>query len=138
MPTPFTGTLALPSSDPAPSGRPVPVDDDASPVQPADLVTALTGVTLGFFALFIHGITEWRYVGAVIERASVLGWLAPALAGLLCLVTAVVSVAVRAARRESRRRPSAPTGAASTGAASTGAAPTGAAPTGAAPAGADS
>ncbi|ROQ16129.1 hypothetical protein EDF54_1009 [Rathayibacter sp. PhB93] len=122
MSTPSTGTLALPTTDqaaadPAAAAPPAPpapaaLSDDEV-LRPADLVTALTGVALGFFALFVHGLTQWSYVGPTVERAGVLGWLAPALVGLICVLTAVTSVAVRAARRESRRGPSAPTGAAS-------------------------
>ncbi|QHC59566.1 hypothetical protein [Rathayibacter sp. VKM Ac-2760] len=136
MPTPSTGTLALPTTDPAsadgtlaapapadgpPAGSPPPapveplpaLDREAALVRPADLVTALTGVTLGFFALFVHGIAQWKYVGPGVEEASVLGWLAPALVGLVCVVTAAVSVAVRAVRADARRRALAPSGAAS-------------------------
>ncbi|WP_164874403.1 hypothetical protein [Rathayibacter festucae] len=122
MSTPSTGTLALPTTDPAaadpataaPPAPPAPaaLSDDDEVLRPADLVTALTGVALGFFALFVHGLTQWSYVGPTVERAGVLGWLAPALVGLICVLTAVTSVAVRAARRASRG-PSAPTGAAS-------------------------
>ncbi|ROQ54894.1 hypothetical protein EDF36_3364 [Rathayibacter sp. PhB152] len=113
MSTPSTGTLALPATDPAAAAPPAAFTDDDEVLRPADLVTALTGVALGFFALFVHGLTQWSYVGPTVERAGVLGWLAPALVGLICVLTAVTSVAVRAARRESRRGPSAPTGAAS-------------------------
>ncbi|TDX80570.1 hypothetical protein EDF35_0223 [Rathayibacter sp. PhB151] len=114
MSTPSTGTLALPATDPAAAAPPAAfTDDDDEVLRPADLVTALTGITLGFFALFVHGLTQWSYVGPAVERAGVLGWLAPALVGLICVLTAVTSVAVRAARRTSRRGPSAPTGAAS-------------------------
>ncbi|ROS29010.1 hypothetical protein EDF22_0744 [Rathayibacter sp. PhB127] len=115
MSTPSTGTLALPATDPAAVAPPAPaaLSDVDEVLRPADLVTALTGVALGFFALFVHGLTQWSYVGPTVERAGVLGWLAPALVGLICVLTAVTSVAVRAARRTSRRGPSAPTGAAS-------------------------
>ncbi|MCJ1672639.1 hypothetical protein MT355_05180 [Rathayibacter sp. VKM Ac-2929] len=115
MSTPSTGTLALPTTDPAAAAPPAPaaLSDDDEVLRPADLVTALTGVALGFFALFVHGLTQWSYVGPTVERAGVLGWLAPALVGLICVLTAVTSVAVRAARRASRRGTSAPTGAAS-------------------------
>ncbi|MDY0911531.1 hypothetical protein [Rathayibacter festucae] len=124
MSTPSTGTLALPTVDPALSAPPsdpasaVLSDDDDEVLRPADLVTALTGVALGFFAVFVHGLTQWSYVGPTVERAGVLGWLAPALVGLICVVTAAGSVAVRIVNRESRRREtgrraSAPTGAAS-------------------------
>ncbi|MCJ1699376.1 hypothetical protein MT356_06555 [Rathayibacter festucae] len=123
MSTPSTGTLALPTTDqaaadPAAAAPPAPpapaaLSEDDEVLRPADLVTALTGVALGFFALFVHGLTQWSYVGPTVERAGVLGWLAPALVGLICVLTAVTSVAVRAARRASRRGPSAPTGAAS-------------------------
>ncbi|QHF23686.1 hypothetical protein GTU73_06425 [Rathayibacter sp. VKM Ac-2804] len=105
MSTPSTGTLALPTTDPAPAA-PAALPDDDEVLRPADLVTALTGITLGFFAVFVHGLAQWSYVGPAVERASVLGWLAPALVGLICVVTAAASVAVRAVRRESRRRES--------------------------------
>lgn len=111
MTPPSTGTLALPTSDSASSGRAVPTvpaEDDAPLIRPADLVTALTGVALAFFALFVRGLTEWSYVGPTVERAGVLGWLAPGLVALICVVTAAASVALRLVRREARRRSTSP------------------------------
>lgn len=68
-------------------------------VRPADLVAGLTGVALGFFSLFVHAFAEWQYLGPDVEGVSVLGWLAPAIAGALCLLVSIVPVVVRAIRR---------------------------------------
>lgn len=81
-----TGTTAV--------GTVAPVDRPAV-VRPADLVSALTGVALCFFSLFVFGITQWQYVGPDVERASVLGWLAPLLAGAVCVLASAVAVGVR-------------------------------------------
>lgn len=69
--------------------------DRPAVVRPADLVSALTGVALCFFSLFVFGITQWQYIGPDVERASVLGWLAPLLAGAVCVLVSAVAVGVR-------------------------------------------
>ncbi|KZX20945.1 hypothetical protein [Rathayibacter tanaceti] len=102
---PATGTLeqaaaADPSPDPgaaAAEARPEPL------VRPADLVSALTGVALCFFSLFVFAVTHWQYFGPDVDDASILGWLAPLVAGVVCLLASVVSVAVRVSGRRAER-----------------------------------
>ncbi|AZZ55868.1 hypothetical protein C5E08_08245 [Rathayibacter iranicus] len=97
-----------PSTDvPTPSGivapdAVVPLDRDPL-VRPADLVSALTGVALCFFSLFVFAIAHWQYFGPDVDEVSVLGWLAPLVAGIICLLVAVVSVAVRVRGRRGGR-----------------------------------
>ncbi|PPG34590.1 hypothetical protein [Rathayibacter sp. AY2B9] len=72
-------------------------------VRPADLVSALTGVALCFFSLFVYAIAHWQYFGTDVDEVSVLGWLAPLIAGVAFLLSAVVSVGVRASGRRAER-----------------------------------
>jgi len=101
MPDPtLTGLVSTITSD-SPSDDSVRALPRRGVVRPADLVAALTGVTLGFFSLFVYAISQWQYLGPDVEGVSVLGWLAPAIAGALCVLVAVVPVVVRALRRRS-------------------------------------
>lgn len=99
-----TGILdVVPAAEPAPLDSAPPVDRPAL-VRPADLVAVLTGASLCFFSLFVFAITQWQYVGPAVEGASVLGWLAPLVAGGVCILVSVAAVAARlVARRRSER-----------------------------------
>ncbi|AND17147.1 hypothetical protein C5C18_03140 [Rathayibacter tritici] len=72
-------------------------------VRPADLVSALTGIALCFFSLFVFAIAHWQYFGTDVDEVSVLGWLTPLIAGVACVLVAVVSVSSRAAGRRAER-----------------------------------
>lgn len=108
-----TGILEKPRSEepsivaPTPSGALAPgavAPFDRDPlVGPADLVSALTGVALCFFSLFVFAIAHWQYFGPDVDEVSLLGWLAPLVAGVTCLLAAVVSVAVRVRGRRGER-----------------------------------
>ncbi|PPG52307.1 hypothetical protein C5C24_04905 [Rathayibacter sp. AY2B3] len=103
---PATATLPqVPAAErPEPAAEPIAAASEREPlVRPADLVSALTGVALCFFSLFVYAIAHWQYFGADVDEVSVLGWLAPLIAGVACLLTAVVSVAVRASGRRAER-----------------------------------
>ncbi|AJM77280.1 hypothetical protein [Rathayibacter toxicus] len=73
--------------------------ENSSSVSFADVVTALTGIALFFLSFFIVTITSRRYGESGIDDISLLGWLAPLLAGVACLVVAIASVALRARSR---------------------------------------
>ncbi|WKK71902.1 hypothetical protein Q0F99_01765 [Rathayibacter oskolensis] len=103
--SPTTGTLPL--VPPAPANDLEPDLDGAERrvVRPADLVSALTGVALAFYSLFVFAVTQWQYLGPDVDSVSTLGWLAPLLAGTLCVLAPAVSVGARLlARRPSERR----------------------------------
>ncbi|KQQ05055.1 MULTISPECIES: hypothetical protein [unclassified Rathayibacter] len=88
----------------------LPVAPDTAPmlesehlVRPADLVSALTGVALCFFSLFVFAIAHWQYFGPDVDEVSVLGWLAPLIAGAVCLVASAIAVGLRVAARSAER-----------------------------------
>lgn len=76
----------------SPSGR-----STKALVQPLDLVAALTGLALLFFSLFVYAVAEWRYLGTDVDHVTPLGWIAPLVAGGLCLLATAITVASRAA-----------------------------------------
>lgn len=94
-------SIVAPSCDVTPDAA-APFDRDPL-VRPADLVSALTGVALCFFSLFVFAIAHWQYFGPDLDEVSILGWVAPLVAGVTCLLAAVVSVAVRVRGRRGER-----------------------------------
>ncbi|MWV59680.1 hypothetical protein [Rathayibacter sp. VKM Ac-2754] len=102
--SPSTGTLA--QVPPALLSAPAPEADDADRrvVRPADLVSALTGIALAFFSLFVFAVTQWQYLGPDVDSVSVLGWLAPLIAGAVCVLAPAVAVGARLVARRSADR----------------------------------
>lgn len=94
----------LPPSSAHPSTDAPSPDPSAPLLRPADLVSALTGVALCFFSAFVFAITQWKYVGVDVERAGALGWVAPLVAGAVCILVAAVAVGIRFAARRSAAR----------------------------------
>lgn len=103
-PNSSTATLDVVPAGPLAVGQ-GPSEEREPLVRPADLVTALTGVALCFFSLFVFVIANWQYLGPDVESVSMLGWLAPLVAGVVCILAAGVAVGVRLAARRSAERP---------------------------------